>query len=118
MVNKTGIGKAKTKKLPSSLRNWAQSGVTNETRTLIFRIARDSDPDKVSQQLSELDVSITSTGAAVIVGTVPRGSILRAAEVKGVVRIEEPSRLSPKGDNTESDLLSFRGGKKLGLPGD
>lgn len=109
---------AKPKKLPASLVGWADKGDPNETRTVIFRIAPDANPQAVSDALAELQVNVTSAGAAVIVGAVPRRSLVQAAEMPEVLRIEEPMRLSPKGGEKEADFLKYRNTKGIRLPDD
>ena len=106
----------KSNKLPASLAAWTESGDPNETQTVIFRIAPNADPDTVSRKLGDLQVAVTSVGAAVVVGTVARRNLLRAADLGEVVRIETSRRLTPKGDEGEAGLLSPKGGKRFRLP--
>ncbi len=106
----------KSNKLPASLTAWAESGDPNETQTLIFRIAPNTDPDSVCDKLDKLEVVVTSAGPAAIVGAVSRLNLPRVADIDEVVSIDTSRRLSPKADGNPADLLSPKRGKGFRLP--
>ena len=110
--------KPRSNKLPANLAAWAESGEPNESRTVIFRIAPNADTDSVCDKLGKLQVTVTSSGPAVIVGTVNRLNLLRVADLDEVVRIDASRRLAPKADENTADLLSPKHGKRFRLPRD
>ncbi|PRY24250.1 hypothetical protein CLV78_103115 [Aliiruegeria haliotis] len=117
-MSDTGKTSPNPKKIASSLAGWAAGGDPDQTRTVIFRIAPDADPEVMARTLTDLNVTVTSSGVGVIVGNLPRRSLSRAVEVPGMVRIEDPMKLAPRGEEGSAEFLSYMGGKAPRLPDD
>lgn len=104
------------RKLQANLKRWAETGDLSDTRTVIFRVTPNVDIEALCRELGEFDVEVTSSGAAVIVGTISRRDLVKASELKDIIRIEQATRLSPRDNDPKADLLSFGGSKSFRLP--
>lgn len=90
---------AKRQTLSAELRDWCVTGAPDESRTLVLKLSHKADVDQVTAQLAALGVEIVSAGPAVTVANIRCGSLVKASELSGVLRIEVPARFAPKPSN-------------------
>lgn len=102
--------------IPLDLKRWAEGGDPDDTRTVVFRIAPNADVKALCGQLAKLQVTVTSAGAEVIVGTISKRELAHASQMPEIIRIEEPTRLSLKDSDGKADFLSYDGRKGVRLP--
>lgn len=87
---------AKRQPMSADVRDWCATGAPAETRTLVLRLAPSADVSLLSVELRNLGAEIVSAGPAATVASLTCRSVPQASRLPGVLRIESPSRLSPK----------------------
>ncbi len=87
---------ARPERMSAELEDWCDQGAPEERRTLILRLDAMVDPDRITEELADLDIEVVSSGAAVIVGNVACRAARAASELPGVMRLDEPTRLQEK----------------------
>lgn len=103
MTDSFSTKNAKPKRMSAELEDWCDHGAPEEQRTVILRLDATADPDRVAEDLAQMDVEVVSSGAAVIVSNVARGAARSVSELPGVTRLDAPTRMQEK---TTDSLLS------------
>lgn len=89
---------AKRQAMSAEIRDWCATGAPAETRTLILKLAPHTDLAVLTVELRNLGGEIVSTGPAATIASLSCQAVPLASRLPGVLRIESPSRLSPKLD--------------------
>jgi hypothetical protein len=96
MAAKFSTKNARRSGVSADLDRWLRMSDPDDKVTVIYRVPTFADPDAIASALSKVGVSSESIGKHAIVGTVAQKDFTQSLNVKGVLGVEMPSRLSTK----------------------
>ena len=88
---------ARRQKMSAELRDWCAAGAPEDRRTLVLNLSPRADVDQLAARLRDLGAKIVSAGPAVTIANISCRAAHQASKLPGVVRIDLPTRMSPKG---------------------
>lgn len=100
---------AKRQTMSAAVQRWCQVGPPDELRTLLISVLAGADILALQTRLVELDVTVLSSGADVIVATVRCDTVTTVSLIDGIGRVEMPGSYQTKpGQNDDNSMDSGR----------
>ena len=93
---------ARRQTMSSELRDWVETGAAEDRRTLLLKLSPQADLDQLLVRLRDLGAEIVSSGPAATAANISCGALRQASELPGIVSIDVPARLSPKGARSKA----------------
>ena len=106
MIKKFSTKHARRGGIPVELDQWLKLSDPDDKVTLIYRLPTFVNPDVIATALTNVGVTPESVGKNTIVGTVAKKNCRTSLDIKGVLGVEMPLRLSQGKRECEAEVDS------------